>query len=307
MYFFAETGVFMTGLLRFSDFWSEIGKAILSFNSISDILDVVLVTFVIYSAIKLIRETKAIQLAKGFFLLIIVYMVVNLLDMQASNYIFSLVFNDLLLVLVIIFSPEIRHALESVGRSSVSKFNFFGIKNSEEEKKRKLMQNMVNFVCRASADLSDKKIGALMVFEKETILGEIIATGTPIDAIVSAEIIGNIFYPKAPLHDGAAVIRAGRICAAGCILPLTQNHNISSELGTRHRASIGMSEQSDAVIVVISEETGAISIAHKGRLRRDISDGDLREILMEHFIKPESEDNHKFKNIFRGRHKDAEE
>ena len=292
----------MLQLLYFKDFWSEIGRAVMSFNSISDVLDVILVTFVIYSAIKLIRETKAVQLAKGFILLLIVYALVNLFGMQASNYILSLVFNNLLLVLVIIFTPEIRHALESVGRSSVSKFNFFGFRSGAEEKRREEMQKMVNAVCRASSDMSDKHIGALMVFEQETILGDIISSGTVIDAKVSPEMIGNIFYPCAPLHDGAAVFRDGRICAAGCILPLTPNHDISSELGTRHRASIGMSEQSDAVIVVVSEETGAISVAYKGRLRRGISDGDLREILMEHFVKPEEDEgNSKIKKWLKGR------
>ncbi|MEG1835222.1 MAG: diadenylate cyclase CdaA [Oscillospiraceae bacterium] len=293
----------MLYLLSLRDTFSEIGKAVFSFNSISDILDVLLVAFVIYSAIKLIRETRAIQLAKGFVLLMVLYAIVSLLDMRASSYMFTMVFSNLLVVLIIIFTPEIRHALESVGRSSVSNFTFFGIRSSEEDKKQDILKSMVNAVCKASSDLSDKKIGALMVFEKETILGEIINTGTKIDAVVTSEIIGNIFFPKAPLHDGAAVIRDGRICAAGCILPLTSK-NISSELGTRHRASIGMSEQSDAVIVVISEETGAISVAYKSSLKRDISDGDLREILMEHFIKKEEKDEHKLKKMFRGFHKD---
>lgn len=300
-------GVFMLQILSFSGFWSEILKAVKSFNFFPDILDIILVAFIIYSAIKLIRETKAIQLTKGLILFIIVYALVNLLDMQASSYVFSLVFSNLLLVLVIVFTPEIRHALESVGRSSVSKINFFGIRSSDEEKHARLMKQMINSVCRAGSDMSDKKIGALMVFEKDTNLGEIIATGTPVDAAVSPEIIGNIFYPKAPLHDGAAIFRDGRVCAAGCILPLTQNHDISSELGTRHRAAIGMCEQSDAVIVVISEETGAISVAYKGRLKRDISDGDLREILTEHFAKEEDGDSGIFKNLFRGRRKNEQD
>ena len=148
--------------------------------------------------------------------------------------------------------------------------------------------------------MSDKKIGALIVFKKETILGEIIETGTFVDAAVSAELIGNIFFPKAPMHDGAAVVEDGRVIAAGCILPLTSNSNISSELGTRHRAAIGMSEASDAVVVVVSEETGSISVAQKGVLRRGISDGDLREILMTNLIKDDSENGGKFKKIFRG-------
>lgn len=306
LYFFTETGVVMLFSLSFADALDEIGKAILSFNSISDVLDVLLVAFVIYSAIKLIRETRAIQLAKGFVLLLVIYAAVSLLHMQVSTYMFSTVFSDILLVLVIIFSPEIRHALESVGRSSVSNLNFFGFKNSEELRRQEQLRAMVNGVTKACADMSDKRIGALMVFEKESILGEIIQTGTRVDAEVSAELIGNIFYPKAPLHDGAAVLRDARVCAAGCILPLTKNQ-VSSELGTRHRAAIGMSEQSDALIVVVSEETGGISVAHKGTLKRDLSSGDLREILSEHFLKFEHAPENRFKKFWKGLKKHGDE
>lgn len=293
--------------LNFADTLEEIGKAILSFNSLADVLDVLLVAFVIYSAIKLIRETRAIQLAKGFVLLVFIYAVVYLLHMQVSTYMFSMIFSNILLVLVIIFSPEIRHALESVGRSSVSNFNFFGFKNSEDLRKQEEQIKMINAVTKACADMSDKKIGALMVFEKESILGEIIQTGTTVDAEVSAELIGNIFYPKAPLHDGAAVIRKSRVAAAGCILPLTQNNNVSSELGTRHRAAIGMSEQTDALVVVVSEETGGISVAQKGTLRRNLSSGDLRELLMQNFVKSENEEESKLKKLLKGRQKHEDE
>lgn len=303
LYFFVETGGRMLQFLSISEAFSEIGKAILSFNSISDVLDVLLVAFVIYSAIKLIRETRAIQLAKGFVLLLAVYALVYVLNMQVSTYMFSVIFSNILLVLVVIFSPEIRHALESVGRSSVSNFNFLGLKNSEELRRQEVYQDMIRAVTKACTDMSDKRIGALMVFEKDTILGEIINTGTPVDAVISPEMIGNIFYPKAPLHDGAAVIRNARICAAGCILPLTKNTDVSSELGTRHRAAIGMSEQSDALIVVVSEETGAISVAYKGELNRNLSSGDLREILTESFIKPDNSDDNRFIKLLKGRHK----
>ncbi len=131
--------------------------------------------------------------------------------------------------------------------------------------------------------MSNKKIGALIVIERDVTLNDIVSSGTEVDAKVSKELVGSIFFPNSPLHDGAAVIRDGRVCAAGCILPLTQNNNISSELGTRHRASIGLSEQCDAVIVVVSEETGKISIAHKGKLEREISDGELLGRLTEYF------------------------
>lgn len=292
--------------LTFSETIDEIGKAILGFSSISDVLDILLMAFVIYSVIKLIRETRAIQLAKGFVLLVILYAAVYLLHMPVSSYMFSMLFSNILLVLVVIFSPEIRHALESVGRSSVSRFRFLGLKSSEELRRQEMLNSMINAVTKACADMSDKRIGALMVFERKTILGEIIGTGTRIDAEISAELLGNIFYPKAPLHDGAAIIRDARVCAAGCILPLTQNHDVSSELGTRHRAAIGMSEQSDALVVVVSEETGAISVAFKGSLRRDLSSGDLREVLTQRFIQPAENSDNPLKKLRKGRHKDAD-
>lgn len=284
----------------FTDFWQEFKQAISSFDRVSDVLDVLLVAFIIYSAIKLIRETRAIQLVKGAILLVVLYSLVSLLDMQVSKYLLSFVFSDLLVILVIVFSPEIRHALESVGRSSVSKLNIFNFVNKDNIFKQEAIETAINGVCKACADMSDKKIGALIVFKKETILGEIIETGTYVDAKVSSEIIGNIFFPKAPMHDGAAIIEDGRVIAAGCILPLTSNIDISSELGTRHRAAIGMSEASDAVVVVVSEETGSISVAQKGILKRGISDGDLREILMTNFIKEDGDNGNKLKKIFRG-------
>lgn len=306
--FFVETGVFMQGILSFTDTFREIGKAILSFNSISDILDVLLVAFVIYSAIKLIRETRAIQLAKGFVLLAAVYALVYLLKMQVSTYLFSMIFSNILLVLVVIFAPEIRHALESVGRSKVGKLNFLAAKNGDLIHQNEEATAMINAVTKACANMSDKKVGALMVFEKKSILGDVISTGTKVDAKVSTELIENLFFPNAALHDGAVIFRENRVCAAGCILPLVQqNRTVSSELGTRHRAAIGMSEQSDAVVVVVSEETGAISYAYKGTLNRNLSTGDLREVLTEHFIVSEPNEKNHLKNILKGRRKNGSE
>lgn len=284
----------------FTGFLQNFKQAILSFDRITDVLDILLVAFIIYSAIKLIRETRAMQLVKGAILLVVLFAIVSLLEMQVSKYLLSFVFSDLLVILVIIFSPEIRHALESVGRSSVSSLNIFNFVNKDDLFQRENLEKAINAVCRACADMSDKKIGALIVFKRETMLGEITKTGTIVNADVSPELIGNIFFPKAPMHDGATVIEDGRVVAAGCILPLTSNNNISSELGTRHRAAIGMSEMSDALVVVVSEETGSISIAEKGFLKRNISDGDLREILMTNFIKDNNDNNNRFKKIFRG-------
>ncbi len=284
----------------FADLFEQVKRALLSFNGISDLLDVILVAFVIYSGIKLIRETRAFQLAKGVLLLAGIYLVVTLFEMQASEFILSFIFGNLLMILVVIFAPELRHALESMGRSSVSIFNIFNLKNKDETELLENIKNSINSVCRACTNMSDKQIGALIVFEKETLLGEISKTGTQLDAMVTTELIGNIFFPKAPMHDGAVVIKNGRVISAGCILPLTSNTDLSSELGTRHRAAIGMSESSDAIVVVVSEETGAISVAEKGHLKRNISVGDLREILSKNFTNDNNGDKSRIKKILRG-------
>lgn len=272
--------------LTIKEVFFEIWGVIKSFNWLTDLLDIALVAVVIYGVIILIRDSKAIQLVKGIILLGVIYAGVTLLKMQASSYLFSLLFGNILLILIIVFTPEIRNALEKVGRSSVMKLSFLQLSGESDDMQERVTYT-INSVCKEAAELSSKKIGALIVFENETNLGEIIKTGTSIDANVTPELLGNIFYPKAPLHDGAVIIRDARVCAAGCILPLTFNSNISRELGTRHRAAIGMSEESDAIVVVISEETGAISFAYKGRLKRGISENELRQMLSNQFLSAE--------------------
>lgn len=284
----------------FVNLFEDIKRAILSFSGISDLLDICLVAFVIYTAIKFLRGTRAMQLLKGIVILAAIYAIVSLVEMRTSEYILNFVFSNMLIILVVIFTPEIRHAFETMGRSSVTISNIFNLKNSDEAELQENIKNSINCVCRACTEMSDKQIGALIVFEKETLLGEIAKTGTMLDAKVTIELIGNIFFPKAPMHDGATIIKDGRVISAGCILPLTNNNQISRELGTRHRAAVGMSEVSDAIVVVVSEETGAISVAEKGNLKRNISDGDLREILTNSFIKEENKEQNKFKKILRG-------
>lgn len=298
LYFYFEKSEKIIMAEFFTDLFEQVKRALLSFDGISDLFDVILVAFVIYSGIKLIRETRAFQLAKGVLLLAVIYLVVTLFEMRASEFILSFIFTNLLMILVVIFAPELRHALESMGRSSVSVFNIF--KNRDETELQENIKNSINSVCRACTDMSDKQIGALIVFEKETLLGEIAKTGTQLDAKVTTELIGNIFFPKAPMHDGAVLIKNGRVISAGCILPLTSHNDLSSELGTRHRAAIGMSESSDAIVVVVSEETGAISVAEKGMLKRNISVGDLREILTKNFTNEHGGDSSKLKKILRG-------
>lgn len=262
--------------------------SLLSSFSFFDFLDICLVTFILYNVIKLIRQTKAIQLVKGIVVLGIMYFVVKALNMQVTGYILSRVFADVVLVMLLLFQPEVRHVLESMGRKR------FGVRGFEQT------DETITAVCKACSNMSDKKVGALIVFEKETLLGEISDSGNKIDALVTAEMLGNIFYPKAPLHDGAALVRDNRIVSAGCILPLT-NDSLSSDLGTRHRAAVGLSQQSDAVIVVVSEETGAISVAYQGLLERAISPGRLREILIQHFAVGDKENHGFFKKLFGGK------
>ena len=278
----------------------QVKRAIFSFNSIGDIFDVILVAFVIYSAIKFIKDTRAFQLVKGVIILAFCYLIVSLFNMEVSKYALSILFSNLFIILVVIFSPEIRTVLESVGRRSVSNINIFNLKNRDENEIQESIKSSVNAVSRACSDMSDKQIGALIVFEKDTMLGDISKTGTSLDATVTPELISNIFFPKAPMHDGAVVIKEGRVVSAGCILPLTDRNNLSSELGTRHRAAVGMTENTDAVVVVVSEETGMISIAEKGVLNRGISAGELRETLTKALVKENDKDNNKIKKILRG-------
>lgn len=296
VFFYESERVFFMFIEAFEQF----KKAIFSFDSISDFLDIILVAFVIFSIISLIKETRAIQLAKGLIILVCIYALVSLADMEVSKFILNFIFNNLFIIIVIIFAPELRHILERVGKSSVSKINLFNLKNKIDFEKQEDTINSINGVCKACVDMSDKKIGALIVFEKDSLLGEITKTGTTLDAKVTTELIENIFFPKAPMHDGAIVIKDGRVTAAGCILPLTSKDDLSSELGTRHRAAIGMSETSDAIIAIVSEETGAISIAENGKLMRDVSDGVLREVLMTNFVKTSNKEDSKFKKILRG-------
>ncbi|HIT19711.1 MAG TPA: TIGR00159 family protein [Candidatus Fimivivens faecavium] len=233
---------------------------------INDILDIMLVAYLIYQAFALIRETRALQLLKGILALIALYVMSHLLNLKAMTFIMRNILQFGALALLVVFQPELRRALEQVGRTRFSNFQLLGSNDSDEDI---LSWNlMIKAVGEAATYLSKRKIGALMVFERQTKLGEIIKTGTIIDASPSAEMIGNIFFPNSPLHDGATIIRNGKLYAAGCFLPLSDNFEISKDLGTRHRAALGMSENSDAVIVVVSEETGVITMVQDGKFKR---------------------------------------
>ncbi|MEE1065530.1 MAG: diadenylate cyclase CdaA [Acutalibacteraceae bacterium] len=260
--------------------------SVFSMFTITDLVDIALVAFLIFSAIKMLKETRGIQIVKGLLVVGAIYFVINLLDMHASSFLFKTILSDFIIVLIILFSPEIRHALETMGRRNFAFFNFFGAQQGDSLYERK--KSAVLEVCKACSDMSDKKIGALIVFERETMVGDVIKTGTVIDAKVNRDHIESIFFPNSPLHDGGLVIRDGRAYAAGCILPLTDKDMLTSHLGTRHRAALGITEKSDAIAIVVSEETGKISVAHAGTLHRGVSDGVLMEKLIT-YILPQKE------------------
>lgn len=277
-----------------ANFFSQI-KGVLGTFGVIDVVDILVVAILLFIVIRIIRETRAWQLIKGILLLVVIYAVVNFLGMGASSYILKAIFANILLIVVILFGPEIRNILEQMGKGA-ARNSFKAILHSGVALEVAQVQSSIDAACKACVDMSDENIGALIVFENDSLLGDIISTGTEINAKATKELIENIFYPKAPLHDGAMIIRDGSIYAAGCILPLTKDTNISSALGTRHRAAIGLSQQSDAIVFVVSEETGEISVAINGNLRRNISSGDMRDILTENFIPTDSSSGDKILN-----------
>lgn len=276
-----------------SGFFDKITGAFMSFNVLSDLPDILLVALVIYEAIKIIKGSRSFQLVKGIALLFVMFAIVKLLNMEASEYLLSIVFENGLIILVVLFSPELRKILEKVGRQSIKGISLFGFRNNDYEK---IVNDTVNDFCKATVDMSETKTGALVVFEKKTPLQDIVSSGTTLDAVSSTELFNGLFFKNSALHDGAVVVREGRIYAAGCILPLSQNPALASELGTRHRAAIGMSENSDAVVVVVSEETGKVSVAIGGNLQRDVENGTLREILLRELIESDNKNDNKVKN-----------
>ncbi len=266
-------------------FYTLFSQIIAAFSNIriADIIDIIIMTFVVYKAVELFRDTRAKQLFKGIFVLALIYLISVWFNLVSLKWLMIKVVDYGIIALAIVFQPELRRMLEKVGRSRFGMFRFSGSNNVNQETLK-----CIDAVCRASVKMQEQKCGALMVIERTTVLGEIAGTGVTIDAEISSDLICNIFYPKSPLHDGGMIIREGRVQAAGCILPLAQNNNlIAKELGTRHRAAIGMSENSDAVIVVVSEETGTISIAVNGSIKRNFTSISLREELINQIMSDE--------------------
>lgn len=252
---------------------------IISSIGITDVLDILIVAFIVYKVLGFIRETRAEQLAKGLLVLVIITLASKVLHLYTLNWILSGVMTVGLVALVVIFQPELRRALEHLGRS-----RFTNVLNGVDKEEAK---RMVLEMVEAIESMSSSRTGALIVIEGEITLNDIVETGTVIDANVSAEMIGNIFYEGAPLHDGAMIIRGDRLHAAGCVLPLTQNKQLSKELGTRHRAGIGITENSDAMVIIVSEETGVISIAKNGNLIRFVDVKKIEKALLDLYLDDE--------------------
>ena len=240
---------------------------------LADVLDILLVTFLVYQLIKLVRTSRTGRILKAVGVLLVVFWLTQLAELHVLNFLLSAVLELGLISLVVLFQPELRRTVERLGSTSVKELL------SPREKSRE-MDLVISRVVSACETMSRERVGALIVFERSVHLDEYFKTGTIVDARVSSELIRNIFFTNAALHDGAMVIKAGRLAAAGCVLPLTENRTLSSDLGTRHRAGIGVSEVTDAVVVIVSEETGAISVATGGMLKRHLAPQTLEKLLI---------------------------
>lgn len=237
-----------------------------------DVVDILVVAYIIYRVMKLLKDTSAARLAKGILILVLIMLFASFLRLTMISWLLRNALSVGVFAVVVIFQPELRRLLEQIGKGNLSRML---IPDTDPN----VVESMIVATVSACADMSRTKTGALIVFERKERLGEIIATGTRVDAAPSAELIKNIFFKNSPLHDGAMIVRAGRVCAAGCVLPLSGNQGLSRDLGTRHRAAVGMSETADSVLVVVSEETGAISVAIGGMLKRHLSPEILQKML----------------------------
>ncbi|MDL2287789.1 diadenylate cyclase CdaA [Oscillospiraceae bacterium OttesenSCG-928-F05] len=265
-----------------SDIFQNVGNYI-QIASIVDLADILIVAFLIYKIMCLFRNTTAAQVMRAIAILLVAMSIAKLLEMKALGFILDATMQVGLIALVVVFQPELRRVLERVGAGWFPKLF------SNSETAREETQKMILETVDACTDLAKQRIGALIVFERVNPLADILRSGTLIDADVTAMLLKNIFFPKAALHDGAVVIRKHRIAAAGCVLPLTGNVNLSRDLGTRHRAGVGVSERYDAVTVIVSEETGSISVAVGGLLKRHLTQQTLERILFNELLPDEEQ------------------
>ena len=283
----------------FDNLWSII-KTI----QFRDVVDILAIALIIFGLLKLIRETRAVQLLKGLMFLLAAYILSSIFNLVMLSSLLRLFFEASVIIIVVIFQPEIRKALEQMGRTKnwrkyIRVLSNYGRSDEWEKAVRKSIIDAAD----TSVIFSRSRTGALIVFERETMLSDIASTGTIVDAETSVALFGNIFFNKAPLHDGAGIIRDGKLFAAGCILPLTGNKNVDINLGTRHRAALGISEQSDAVVLVVSEETGVISLAVEGQLERDLTRDKLIKRLNALLLDENEEEESKYRRLRKGRKK----
>ncbi len=251
---------------------------------VMDIIDILLLTYLVYMAMRFIRESRAVQLMKGVMLLAIVYLISSFIGLKSIHFITEQILGVGVLAVVILFQPELRRVLEKFGNTAFHTSLF-------SESSRGSWEKAIPIICESVADLAKNSTGDLIVIERNTKLGEQISGGTVMNAQPSLQLFGNIFYPKTPLHDGAVIMRDGLIVAAACFLPRPQkDEGIDKRLGTRHRAAIGMSENSDAIIIVVSEETGQISVAENGKLTRDYNGPSLQQLLRSALIPAEDDE-----------------
>lgn len=263
-----------------------------------DAVDIIIVALILYYLFRLFRQSRAGQLVKGVVILLVMFAISALANLTMVKFILKSVFEFAVIILVVVFQPELRQGLERLGRSNKTLKNIVNTNNQNPET---IVMKAISDVADSCAIFSKSRTGALIVFERDSLLNEIANTGTALNSDTSPALLGNLFFNKAPLHDGACIIRDGKILSAGCILPLTKSLDVSSELGTRHRAAIGLSEECDAVIVVVSEETGSISIALEGKLTRDYSRNSLNDALVDLIIPGEREHSNLFSAIFKNR------
>ncbi len=248
---------------------------------ITDLFDILIVAIIIYELLLLTRHTRGSALLKGLFLLLVIALMSSLLGLVSLNWLLTAILQNGAIVLVVLFQPEFRKALERMGRSRV--FAKGGKKSTNDEK-----DLMISEIIQTIMDLSKRRVGALIVFEQQTGLQDVVETGTKLNADISAPLLENIFEPNTPLHDGAVVIRDNEIMAAACILPLAEASGVSRELGTRHRAAVGITENTDAIVLVVSEETGIVSLARDGQLTRPLTVKTLEEVLNDVYSSRES-------------------
>ncbi len=282
----------------FENLWS-----ILKTIQLRDVIDILAIALLIFGIFRLIRETRAVQLLKGILLLLLIYFLASTFNLVMLSSLLRVFFEASVVIIAIIFQPEIRKALEQMGRNNTWRryFSAFTKPKKGDEWLNAVKKSIVD-AADTSVLFSRSRTGALIVFERESMLSDIAATGTVVNAETSVALFGNIFFNKAPLHDGASIIRDGKLHAAGCILPLTDNPNVDINLGTRHRAALGISEQSDAVVLVVSEETGVVSLAVGGALERDLNREKLIKRLNELLLSEYSEED-KSRLFKRGRNK----